>query len=246
MTTLLRLYPRPWRERYGDELLALLADRPTTFIDRLDLIRGAVDARLHPELVEPAAHPRGTLMDSRLPGIAAIAAGTLWLVDVAIGAIIGTMEGSLIEAIAPILLYVVVALMLLAAIGPFLVPYARRVWAVLAAIALAWLFAIGVQWPLSVYLVFVVLGVIAACLLWLASYRAGLGNTVGLLIIVVGVVLPLGLLFADFAGPFTQTGTRDWAALLLAPFGVAWLLVGAIMLRRFAGAGAARRREQLG
>jgi hypothetical protein len=50
---LLRLYPRPWRERYGDEFEALLADRPPSVRHRLDIVRGALDAHFHPELVDP-------------------------------------------------------------------------------------------------------------------------------------------------------------------------------------------------
>jgi hypothetical protein len=45
-----RLYPRAWRERYGAELEALLEARPPTLGDRLDLIRGALDARANPQV----------------------------------------------------------------------------------------------------------------------------------------------------------------------------------------------------
>ena len=43
---LVRRYPRWWRERYADEVLALLEDRPPSRRDRLDLARGAIDAHL--------------------------------------------------------------------------------------------------------------------------------------------------------------------------------------------------------
>jgi plastocyanin len=49
MTALLRLYPRAWRDRYEDEFLALLESRPPDVLDRVDIVRGAVDARLHPQ-----------------------------------------------------------------------------------------------------------------------------------------------------------------------------------------------------
>jgi len=46
---LLRLYPREWRERYGEELAALLeAQRPLRVAVIADLVRGAFDAHLHP------------------------------------------------------------------------------------------------------------------------------------------------------------------------------------------------------
>jgi len=47
---LLRLYPRTWRERYEDELLAMLEQRPISFLDGIDLFFGALDAHLHPHL----------------------------------------------------------------------------------------------------------------------------------------------------------------------------------------------------
>lgn len=50
---LLRLYPAKWRERYGEEIAGLIAGEPP--ISRsFDLLRGAIDAHLHPELVLPA------------------------------------------------------------------------------------------------------------------------------------------------------------------------------------------------
>jgi len=50
----LRAYPRPWRERYGAEMAALLAERQPGWWDLLDLARGGLDARLH-RLVRPPA-----------------------------------------------------------------------------------------------------------------------------------------------------------------------------------------------
>jgi hypothetical protein len=38
------MYPRAWRHRYGDELAALLAERPPGWREVADLLRGAVDA----------------------------------------------------------------------------------------------------------------------------------------------------------------------------------------------------------
>jgi hypothetical protein len=87
--TLLRLYPRAWRDRYGDELLALLEDRPATPLDLLDLIRGALDARLHPQLAGASGEPneRSVPMTDRLPGLAAIGGGILVLLATALAAI---------------------------------------------------------------------------------------------------------------------------------------------------------------
>jgi hypothetical protein len=51
---LLNLYPATWRRRYGEELEELIGKRPLTVSLALDLARGALDAHLHPELVQPA------------------------------------------------------------------------------------------------------------------------------------------------------------------------------------------------
>ena len=65
---LIRLYPAAWRARYGDEMAALLEDRPASRRDRLDLLRGALDAWLHPPI------------PSRVPAAAALFGGGLWTI----------------------------------------------------------------------------------------------------------------------------------------------------------------------
>lgn len=56
MNLWLSLYPRSWRERYGPELEAHLAEEGLTWRARLDLLAGAIDARMHPNLA-PAPTP---------------------------------------------------------------------------------------------------------------------------------------------------------------------------------------------
>jgi hypothetical protein len=63
----LRLYPRAWRERYGDELRELLVRRPIGWRVRLDLTRGALDAHLHP--IDP----------SGIGVVAPLTAGLAWI-----------------------------------------------------------------------------------------------------------------------------------------------------------------------
>jgi hypothetical protein len=50
MRWLLWLYPTRWRQRYGDEFLALVEERGWSVSVVLDVLLGALDARLHPEL----------------------------------------------------------------------------------------------------------------------------------------------------------------------------------------------------
>lgn len=65
---LLRLYPRRWRARYEEEVLALLEVRPPGRRESIDLVRGAIDAHLHPE------------SPSLVPSLAALLAGAAWTV----------------------------------------------------------------------------------------------------------------------------------------------------------------------
>ena len=50
MRALLRLYPKAWRDRYGDEFAGILAAQRMSPRLLLDIIGGAVDARLQPQV----------------------------------------------------------------------------------------------------------------------------------------------------------------------------------------------------
>lgn len=52
---LIRLYPRSWRERYGDEMRELLASQPSSLRTFTDLVAGALDARFNPQHVPAMA-----------------------------------------------------------------------------------------------------------------------------------------------------------------------------------------------
>jgi hypothetical protein len=60
---LLGLYPRRWRQRYGAEITEILEHERLTAQFAIDLVRGAIDAHLHPELAAPllAAAGGGTV-----------------------------------------------------------------------------------------------------------------------------------------------------------------------------------------
>ena len=68
---LLRLYPRWWRDRYGDEMTALLEARRLRRRDRVDLVRGAFDAHLRG--AEPGTTPGFAI-------VAALVAGAAWTI----------------------------------------------------------------------------------------------------------------------------------------------------------------------
>jgi hypothetical protein len=83
VTRLLRLYPRSWRARYGEELQSLLDERPPRLADRLDLVRGAFDAHRHSELVVDPRAPTHRLsaedvVVTRRLGVAGLAGAAAW------------------------------------------------------------------------------------------------------------------------------------------------------------------------
>ena len=94
MSRLLGLYPRAWRRRYGEELLSLIAVRPPNARDQLDLVLGAIDAHLHPELVTPEPSADRPMRDitpndlqiARRLGVGAMFGAIAWLAAWAIGA----------------------------------------------------------------------------------------------------------------------------------------------------------------
>ncbi|HEY4428264.1 MAG TPA: hypothetical protein VGN08_08690 [Solirubrobacteraceae bacterium] len=61
-TGLLRLYPEAWRERYGEEMAALIEDTDPSITAALDLLRGALVAHLRPPMPVPSeVRARGTV-----------------------------------------------------------------------------------------------------------------------------------------------------------------------------------------
>jgi hypothetical protein len=61
---LVRLYPRAWRDRYCEEFMALLGERPASVGDLFDVASGAVDAWLRPQV----ATVRRKVVGERLRG----------------------------------------------------------------------------------------------------------------------------------------------------------------------------------
>jgi hypothetical protein len=50
MKWLLQLYPARWRERYGEEFGAVLASQRASVGMVLDVLGGAIDAHLYPQI----------------------------------------------------------------------------------------------------------------------------------------------------------------------------------------------------
>jgi hypothetical protein len=84
MRLLLWLYPRGWRDRYRAEMEALLQlTRPTPRV-AWDLLRGGLDARLHPRW--PAVRRRVGLRALRAPTLVLMLGAAVFLVARAAGA----------------------------------------------------------------------------------------------------------------------------------------------------------------
>jgi hypothetical protein len=115
MSFLVRLYPASWRARYGDEMEAVLADRPPGPFDVADLLLGALDAHLHLRgLGNRSEHRKGIPMSLRLAGMAAIAGGLLWSIFFALGVAAAATNTDLSPA-APLLVIGGITLLVAAA-----------------------------------------------------------------------------------------------------------------------------------
>jgi len=225
MSRLIRLYPTAWRERYEPEFVALLEERPPRARDVVDIIRGALDARIHPELLQNAAEAAMRGRGLRRAGGLAAVGGVLW----GLGGLgfhgapyidnLGVKDsGSVVLlASAAAALTGVAAAMLVNRLADRSV----LLWGSAAAILLG---AIGLMlpWPNVVIGFF---GVILGTVLFGLVGAASLGPVS--LLVGVGALVALGF------------NTEDDRALLLIPLGMAWVVVGAAMVK---GVPTARRR----
>ena len=64
--SLLRLYPRAWRERYADEFLDACGAGPLTMQQVIDIVGGAIDARFEPQPHLSTPQPEGAPMSAIL------------------------------------------------------------------------------------------------------------------------------------------------------------------------------------
>jgi hypothetical protein len=129
MSALIRLYPPDWRSRYEDEFRSLLAERPPDVRDRVDIVRGALDARIRPHVRRTATDPEpeapSASVSSRALGASTLAGGILWLVAmvVAINGPVVEDDGSRYRDGAAAIPFTIAAFLLL---GAGLVGVARR------------------------------------------------------------------------------------------------------------------------
>jgi len=228
MSRFMRLYPAAWRQRYAVEFIATLQERPTGLGGSLDIVHGAIDAHLHPELMGGAPHA----WTHRLPGLTATAAGLIWswyYLRIVLAAPEEWGYG----------VFVAMLLMFTALLGDYVVSYARRIGLTVSALIAAAVLA-GVQ-PLSVIgdgMLNFALGAAAALLfsggmLTLAALRAGIGAGVRWLLIAGGLLVPVTVAIPIMGG-FGPTDPGGAPAMVVAilPYGIAWTIVGLRMTLR--------------
>ena len=228
MSRLLRLYPAAWRERYEAEFIGTLQEWPAGLTGSVDIVHGAIDAHLHPELIGGAPH----VWTHRLPGLLATAAGLIWssyYLRIVVAAPEDWGYGVLFAML----------LMLLAVLGDYTGSYARRIGLTVSAVIAAALLA-GVQ-PLSVLgdgMLGFALGAAAALLvsggmLTLAAIRAGIGAGVRWLLIAGGLLVPVTMAIAVMGG-FGPADPGGVPAMVVAivPYGIAWTIIGLRMTLR--------------
>jgi MFS family permease len=219
---LLHLYPAAWRARYGEEFAELLAARPPRLSDRWDIVAGALDARLHPQVGQgvPSAAP---VPRDRSVGGLVVVAGVLLTAWAMIGVLFmepwadPTMPRMLAVSFVSGLVgsvLLAVALLLIAS---------RYDWSIGAAGAVG-----GVLTGAG--LVFSSLGGGVAALLLLVGgtvllawrLRGRLVGTVPALVLTATTMLVVGAFLAVAANDWTDP--RPFRLLVL--YGPAWMLVG--------------------
>jgi hypothetical protein len=199
----------------------LLAARPPDLGDRLDIVRGALDARLHPQVQEPP-RPEPAANPLRLSSLAAIAGGILWMVGgVAFVATPIDVDLGYKNSNVPYLITVVAALLT----GQLAISVTRRLRAELRALRIPTgaivlgTFGLLLPWPiLALGFYSLMLGTMGFALL----LNARLGRAA----VVLGAAAFASLLF----------NTETISALILVGMGTAWILVAWIVwLRGLAG-----------
>jgi len=241
MSRLLQLYPRAWRQRYGEELQSLIAARPPNARDRLDLVLGAIDAHLHPELVtseQTAARPMRDLTPSDLRiarrlGVGAMLGAVAWLAAWAIaanGPIVYDRGGSYRDGAAALpVLFLAGSLLVGGFFGHLIVlPAGAHVGRLAAFVAIC----CTILWTLGPWLLpFGAAALAGLAILAVAGWRAGtwsaaMAGAVVMLAIAVPTLLVSGFPDGPDIGPAPPEVVAGFALTT-----AIWLIVGGTLIR---------------
>jgi hypothetical protein len=226
MSALIRLYPRAWRDRYETEFRELLEARRPGVRDRIDIVSGAIDARLHPEV--PGQVPGG-VPHRRVPvaTITSMVGGVAFLGW--IGLILRDFRGwgtgqpgseallLVLSAISTIALVAAHAAIVFAGAGTI------RPIGVLGGSIAAVTFGLSVLGAGSL----TVIALLASALLAIGSSGRVIPAWLG-----VGWVLSVAAMIVGMTA-FVAGGGQDVGLLqLVVPYGLTWVLVGVVTARR--------------
>jgi len=236
VTRLVSLYPRSWRDRYEHEFLALLSERPPDSLDRLDIVRGALDARLHPQ-VQGFASGAPPLPGSRWPvrvGWLTLLGGFLWAVALFVavnGPIVVDEWGTYRDGGAAMPVWFIALILL--GVGMITVTLGLPVPARAARAAAYVSSVVGLLWALAPWLLYAGIVAIAGLLVVAVSaWRAGRWSGLELGILASGVVLawtaPIALVLNLWRPPEPMLDGLAFAFLSLAS---AWVVVGISLVR---------------
>jgi hypothetical protein len=237
MIRLVALYPRTWRDRYEEEFLALLSERPPDPLDRIDIVRGAIDARLHPQVQGAPVEPEPPVVRGPWPvraGWLTLLGGVLWIATmiVAVNAPIVVDGGRPYRdaaAAAPLFFTAVVLL----GVGMLAVVLELPAPARAARTAAFVSSLVGLLWALAPWLVMAAMVAFAGLLVVaVAAWRAGRWSSLELGILVAGVALWCGPILAYAVGvwvPLTQD--PDTQFLVFGALVAAWVAVGVSLVR---------------
>jgi hypothetical protein len=231
MTVLLSLYPKEWRTRYGEEFAELLAERPPSLRDRLDIVRGALDARVHPQIAA-SAPDAGRVSDrfgiAPLLGLAAFVGALLIAAN---GPLMYDDYGSYRDGMAALPFFVLAFVLL--SVGLYRVIEGLPDTAV-GARAAGWTAIVaGLIWSFAPWLMPVGLGFLLGTLgLAIGAQRAGIWPTWALVVLVAALAIPAGLFAATLFLPwYALRGSGLNLVLAFACIGVPWPLVAGMLLR---------------
>jgi hypothetical protein len=237
MTRLIALYPRTWRDRYEDEFLALLAERPPDPLDRIDIVRGAIDARLHPAPVDAPEPPdplpyNGPWTVRRAGGLTLLGA-LLWLVTIGIainGPLVHDGNSTYREPSAAFPTFFLSLILLLLGIWTVAatVPSTSRVARTAALVAglagLLWAFAPWILLSAAV----LCLGV---TILAVEAARTRRWRRSDVAVLVTGIGAAVALIATDLAGGPLPIGDHDVQFAVLLMLGTLWLAIADALLR---------------
>jgi hypothetical protein len=237
MTRLIGLYPQAWRTRYEDEFLALLSDRPPDVLDRLDIVRGAIDARLHPP-ADPAPVPIEPPV-ARGPwpvraGWLTLLGGLIWISAMVVainGPMIVEEWGTYRDGAAALPLFFAAVVLLGVGMVALVLDLPASAHAARAAAFLASL--VGPLWGLAPWLVWCGLIAFAGLLIvGVAAWRTGRWSWIELGILFASILPAWTIGLAASSGLVEiPTPNPDLQFAIFAMLVPAWLVVGASLVR---------------